>query len=531
MSPVHVLELVLMLLAVALALALAARALRIPPAAAYVLGGMALAVTPGAPAVDLDPDLVMALFLPPLLQSSAFFTVWRDFRANLRPILLLAVGCVGFTTLVAGAVLKLLVPALPWAACFAFGAIVSPPDAVSASAVLERLHLPRRLVSVLEGESLVNDASGLVLFRFAVAAVLTGGFNAWEAAGSFAVVGLGGIALGYLFGRAVVWSMPRLGDTRLEIVASFLSAWASYLAAEALGVSGVLATVTCGLLMGWYQHAALSARTRMEAQATWGSVVFVLEALVFILIGLSLRGVLLRVSDHRLLLTWLPLGAVLSVVVMLARMVWVFPATYLPHLLLPGLRAREPIPPVAMLLVVGWSGMRGVVSLAAALALPGSFPGRDLILVLTFCVILATVLVQGTTLGPMVRALGLDAAGGHQRKGPATAPQEAPARAAVDAAMLALIETRATDPLEGAIAQDLLAEYRNRAGWSTRAHRSGGAANAEHMARRVLRLDAIRAGRARLLDLHRDGSIHDEVLMTLERELDLEELRLLDRQR
>jgi CPA1 family monovalent cation:H+ antiporter len=250
--------------------------------------------------VELDPDLALVLFLPPLLLASAFFTVWRDFRANLRIILQLAVGAVAFTTLVVGIVAHLVVPALPWAACFALGAIVSPPDAVAAKAVLQGLRLPRRIVVLLEGESLVNDASGLVLFRLAVAASLTGTFSVASAALSFVTLSVGGVLAGLAFGAIASVMLKRLRDPTLSALGSVLVAWASYIGAEAIAVSGVLSTVTCGLVMGWRQHTLLTATTRTQSRAVWRALVFVLESLVFILIGLSLRGVMSRLGVHGL---------------------------------------------------------------------------------------------------------------------------------------------------------------------------------------------------------------------------------------
>ena len=519
MSPVFTLQLTLGLLAIAGVLALVARRLRIPPAAVYVLGGMGLAVIPGVPQLVIDPALILALFLPPLLQWSAFFTVWRDFRANLRPILLLAIGCVAFTTLLVGLVMKWAVPALPWAACFALGAITSPPDAVSAAAVLERLRIPRRLRTVLEGESLVNDASGLVLYRFAVAAALTGSFSAGPAAATFFYVALAGIAVGLACGRATTWLMSRLHDVNLEIAASFLVAWASYMAAEAVGASGVLSTVACGVTIGWLQHASLSSRTRLQSRITWGFVVFVMEALVFVLIGLSLNGVLARLGTARAI-ELLPLGLVVTATLIVARFAWVFPAAYLPRLVSPRLRAREPKPPWTTIMTLCWAGMRGVVSLALALALPEAFPGRDLILFLTFVVILLTVLVQGTTLGSVIRWLGV----ARPADGDGL-PPEARARVEIERASLGLIEQRADDEIVGPIARDLLTEYRERTGSAVRLHQLGGALRAERIARLSLRLEAIGASRVRLLAMHRAGDIHDDVLQVLEQELDLEELR------
>lgn len=528
MAPVHVLELVLVLLAAAVLLALAARHLRVPPATVFVLGGIVLALTPGPHAIRLDPELALLLFLPPLLQSSAWLIVWRDFRANLRPILQLAVGAVGFTTAIIGWLLKELAPDLPWAACFTFGAIISPPDAVSAGAILQRLRIPRRVLTVLEGESLVNDASALILYRMASAAALTGSFELGNAVLRFIWLAAGGLAVGVFFGRAMIWLFQRLRDPNLEITVSFLAAWTSYLAAERIGASGVLATVACGLIGGIRQHAALSPHTRLAAHATWEFTSFVFEALVFILIGLSLRGVLDRLDGHELL-HLLPLAGAIVLAVILSRFLWVFPAVYLPRLFAPTLRRRDPILRPAFPFVVSWAGMRGVVSLAVALALPEQFPGHDVILFLTFSVILATLLVQGATLGPLIQALHVA-----RPRRPDDLPPEVHARAEIERAKLAAIEARLQDDLIGAIASDIVQEFRDRAGWADRIHRGGAAALAERGGRLSLRLEAIEAGRHRLLELHRIGEIHDEVLDTLEQELDLDELRIrgqLGRQR
>jgi CPA1 family monovalent cation:H+ antiporter len=518
MEPVRLLDLVLALLAIAVALGVLAQRLKIPPAVAFVPGGMLLAVLPGVPAFELDPPLVMTLFLPPLIQSGAFFTLWRDFRANLRPILLLAIGAVAFTTLVVGCALQLLLPGLPWAACFTLGAIVSPPDAVAASAVLEHLRLPRRLVTIIEGESLVNDATGLVLFRFAAAAGMGAAFDAAGAAVSFVLVAAGGIGIGYACGIALVWLLRRLRDINLEITTSFLAAWASYLAAEAVGASGVLATVACGLVLGWRQHEVLGSESRLEARAAWRFVTFVLEALVFILIGLSLRGVLARIGVSgaaRLL----PMAVGITLVAVVARFVWLFPATYLPRLLWPPLRRRDPYPPWTYPVVLGWAGMRGVVSLAAALALPANFPGRDPIMLVTFVVIFGTVVVQGPTLGMLIRALGVASDASE-----ADEAAEFAARAAMASASLLVIEAALTDPLMGGVARDLAQEYRRRADQLARSA-LGAAARAERQALLSLRLQASTAARGELLRLHRAGDIHDGVLRRLEHELDLEELR------
>jgi monovalent cation/hydrogen antiporter len=523
MTAVGRFELVLFLILIILVLELAARRLRLPPAAMFVLGGIVLALLPGTPEVELDPDLALVLFLPPLLLASAFFTVWRDFRANLRIILQLALGAVAFTTLVVGVVAHLVVPALPWAACFALGAIVSPPDAVAAKAVLQGLRLPHRMVVLLEGESLVNDASGLVLFRLAVAASLTGTFSAGAAAVSFVVLAAGGVAAGLVFGAAASLLLKRLRDPTLGILGSLLVAWTSYIGAEAIEVSGVLCTVTCGLVMGWRQHTILTATTRTHARVVWEVVVFVLESMVFILIGLSLRGVLHRLGGFGAdnpVMSLLPAVAAIVMAVILSRFAWIFPATYLPRWLLPALHRHDPAPPPAVPLVMSWAGMRGVVSLAAALALPEHFPGRDFILATTFAVILVTVLVQGATLAPLILALRL----GEFTLTQSTTLSAGAARALMATAQLAAVQARSRMADGSERHPRLLEQYGFRARAATRyseaedrllEHRN------EHFS---VILDAIAAGRVELLRLHRSGEIHDSVLHALEQELDLEEM-------
>src|SRR5687768_11742385 len=296
MHPVETFELVLALLAATVALHWAASRIGFPPSAALLIGGGALAFLPGIPEISLDPELALVLFLPPLLMDGAYYTAFGRFRRHLPGILSLAVGAVLFTTLIVAATVRWLVPELPWAACFALGAIVSPPDAVAARAVLQRVTLPRRLQALLEGESLLNDATGLVLFRFAVAATLSGVFDAGAAVGSFAVLALGGVAVGLAVGAAWMLVIRRLSDETLIVAASTLLCWAAYLAGEALHVSGVIATVAAGLVFGWFQHVILPAPVRLQGNAFWRTLVFGLEALVFILIGFSLRGALERVG-------------------------------------------------------------------------------------------------------------------------------------------------------------------------------------------------------------------------------------------
>jgi len=523
LNPLEIFQLILGLLAAALVLPMVTRRLPLPPAAALVLGGMLLAAVPATPSVELDPDLIMVLFLPPLLLASAFFTVWRDFRAELRPILLLAIGAVTFTTLLVGWVTKLVVPTLPWAACFALGAIVSPPDAVAAKAVLHGLPLPRRIVTILEGESLVNDASGLLLYRLAVASVLTGTFSVGAAAFSFLWLGIGGVAFGFVLGRLAIWIIGRRKEPHEVILISFLTSWVAYIAADLLGTSGVLSVVTCGLVMGWRQHEVLTARVRTEARAVWEFTIAVLESLVFVLIGLSLRGVLNRLGGLESAFAAAgPVALAVVLTVVGARLMWVFPGTYLPRWLSSSLRARDPSPRPWTALVIGWAGMRGVVSLAAALALPLGFPGRDVLLFTTFSVISATVLIQGSTLALLIRVFA-------KPLSPRAAPKmlsESAARAQVTAASLHMLESMPPGAGGEPLHPQLIEEYRRRVHITSRVRDHEEALVGRRREHFAAALQALAAGRSRLIQLHRAEEIHDSVLHSVEAELDFEELRL-----
>jgi Na+/H+ antiporter len=515
-----ILETVLLLIAACIGFALAARRLQLPTAVMLVLGGMALALVPGLPDVPLDPELALAVFLPPLLQASGFRTDWRAFRRSIGPILLLAVGGVAFTAGCVAAVAKLLVPELPWAAALALGAIVAPPDAVAAGAVLRRVRLPRGVVTVLEGESLINDATALVLYHFAVATGTAAALSLWEGALSFVSVAAGGVAVGWAAARAAIWATAVLRDAVLETALSFLVAYASYSAAEALGLSGVLAVVATGIVIGQAQYRVIRPETRLAARAVWEFIEFILNSLVFILIGLQLNDILDRL-DGRSAPAFAGIAAAVSAALIASRFAWVFPVAWLPRLA-PAVRRHGPSPGNGLVTVVCWAGMRGVVSLAAALALPRGFPQRDLIVFLAFTAILATLVVQGTTLEWLIKRLGVEEPG----HGPGLDPVEAEGRRQVAQAALELIEGRMGDPLDGAIAADLAPEFRDRAVHMHRAADGVRGAVAERDARRVLRLAALDAGRARLQRHHADGRLHDEAMAKIARELDLEEMRV-----
>ncbi|NVE25211.1 Na+/H+ antiporter [Burkholderia glumae] len=520
MSAVSVFKLVLLSFAAIVVLELVAKKLRLPPAAALLVGGAGIAFVPGLPPVNLDPDLVLIVFLPPLLVDGAYFSVWEEFKRNLGGIMLLAIGAVVFTTLAVGVAVHWAVPALPWAACFTLGAIVSPPDAVAAKAVLERVALPRRLMVLLEGESLLNDAAGLVLFRFAVAAALTGAFSFEGAVVRFAELALGGVAMGFIIGWLLIRFIRLLSDEYLIVTTAVLGGWVSYIAGETLEVSGVISAVTMGMMLGWHQHEVFSATVRVRSTAFWQIMVFLLEALVFVLIGLSLRGVMLRLGGFgAVFATMTPaLLAVLAAVIG-SRFVWVFavealklPRRWLGH--------AQPRADWRAATVMSWAGMRGVVTLAIALSLPEAMPGRDMILVAAFAVILVTVLLQGTTIGPLIRLVApRDAHGPDARH--LSGPQ---AWARLARAQLAAIEPLVRDAAGKVVHPRLLEQYTYRAAMAERFEHAAAFPAQDVHAHYDVVLAAVSAGRAEMLKMHRGGLIHDEILHELEHDLDLQEV-------
>jgi len=419
----HEIELLVVLLAVTTALAEVANRLRVPYPVLLVLAGLALSLLPGLPPVALAPNLVFFVFLPPLLYAAAWELSWSAFRREARPITLLAVGCVLFSLALVAAVAHYAVPGFGWGPAFVLAAIVSPTDAVSASVATKGLPVPRRLTTILEGESLANDATGLIAYRYAVAAVVTGQFALGAAAGQLALVTVVGIGVG-LAVAAVFYGVHRLSRTSVAIDTSLslLTPYAAYLVAEAVHGSGVLAVVAAALFGSKYAGRLFAHDRRLQASAVWDTLEFLLNGLVFILIGLQLPAVVAGVAPD-LRGPLVGYGVLLSLAVLGARLLWVYPSAYLPRWL--G-GSRDPAngarPSLAEATLLGWGGMRGVLSLAAALALPlvlpsgASFPQRNPMLLLTFVVILLSLLVQGLTLRPLIRWLGLKADGLAERE-------------------------------------------------------------------------------------------------------------------
>ncbi len=519
-------EILVALLVVIAAIAVLARRLAIPPAILLVLTGVVLALVPGLPRVGFAPEFVLLVVLPPIIYSSAVAMSWREFNFNLRPITLLAVGGVVFTTIAAAAAAHWML-GLAWPVAFVLGAIVSPPDAVAPLSIARGMGLPRRILVILEGEGLVNDATALILFRFAIGAVSLGVFSLGHAAGMFCAIIAGEI----VWGVGVGWAMLRLrrwvGDPRVEILLSLLTPFVAYLPPEHLGGSGVLATVTAGLYISWNGLRLISAATRLQGIFFWDFLIYLVEGMVFLITGLQARAVLAGVGGYST--SELAVAAVtVSAVVIVARFVWTYPAAYLPRWLIPAVRRRDPSPPWQVPFVLSFTGVRGIVSLAAALAIPlatadgQAFPERDLILFLTFVVILVTLVGQGLTLPAVIRALGLANAGRREHHAAATEEFEA-RRQAVAAATDRLKLMTARLSLPASLVTPLLAGLQDRL--NNLEHRLEGQDGEHKLVDQYdeVELTLISAERTAVNDLYRDGKLKDEARRRIERELDLRE--------
>jgi CPA1 family monovalent cation:H+ antiporter len=513
----------LLLLAVLVVVAVVARRLNTAPSILLVIAGIALALIPGLPRIELAPELVLLGILPPLIYSAGVAMSWREFRFNLRPITLLAFGCIVFTSCAVAAVMHWVL-GMPLAVGFVLGAIVAPTDVVAPLAIVRSLGLPHRLVVVLEGEGLANDATALILYRFAVAAVATGLFSFGEAAGTFALIVVGEIA----YGIGVGWFSLRLRrwarDPRVEITLSLMTPYAAFLIPQHLGGSGVLATVAAGLFVSWNGPLLIPAATRLQGIFFWDLVIYFLEGFVFLVTGMETRALLDRMDT--VLLRDLALAVLLTVaVVVVARFVWVYPSVYLPRWLSPSLRRRDPLPPWQWTFLLGFVGVRGVVSLAAALAIPlttaggAPFPRRDLILFVTVGVIVVTLIGQGLLLPSIVRWLALP----HDAEDERRREQDAEITARLEALNASRDRVKRLSA-DGKVPEDTLAILRARhdhnAGQlprNTKAGLKAAAAAAE------LRADLIAAEREYIYRLLQEGRITDEARRRIERELDLEE--------
>ena len=525
----HEAELLIAGLLVAVAgLSALARQLSLPYPIVLVIGGAAFGFIPGMPDVRLDPDVVLVVFLPPLLYGAAFFANLGDIRANLRSNTLAAIGLVLVTMIAVAVVAHAVIPGMPWGAAFALGAIVSPTDPLAGAAIMRRLGVPRRPVSAVEAEGLFNDATALVAYRVAVVAVVDGSFSLGDAVLRFVISVIGGIAIGLAVGWIVAFIRARTQDAQVSITISLLSGYAAFIPADQLGVSGVLAAVTTGIYMGLRGPSIIPPRTRLQGLYVWEILDFLLNAALFVLVGLQLRTVVDGITGR-------PAGDVvgyalaISGVVVGARLVWLNTMPYVIRALdrRPAQRLRRV--GWRMRALIAWSGMRGAVSLAAALALPlqtdagTPFPDRDLIIFLTFAVIFATLVAQGLTLPALIRALRVTSDGTEQQ-------EELRARLEATKAALAQIDALAEEDWtreETIERMRGMYEYRQRR-FKAQAGKIDDDVGYEDRALAYQQMvqSVLAAQRARLVALRNEGVISNEVMNRVVREFDLEESRL-----
>jgi Na+/H+ antiporter len=517
----------LVLLVAVAAMLVIAPTLRVPYPIVLVLGGLAVGFVPGMPELELPPDLVLVAVLPPLLYAGTFFTSLHELKVNMRPIGLLSVGLVIATMVAVAVVAHAAIDDLGWSSAFVLGAIVSPTDPIAATAIARRFGVPRRLVTIVEGESLINDGTALVAYRFAVVAVVSGSFSLWEAGLEFFYSVAAGIAIGLGVGWLIRQLRRRLDNPPLEITIALLSGYLAFIPAELVHASAVLAAVTVGIYMGAHTSELTTAQTRVQGDAVWEILVFLLNALLFVLIGLQLPVILDELSGEPAG-TLLVYGVIISSTVIAVRIAGTFAVTYIPRFLSRRIRERDPYPPWQHPAFVSWAGMRGAVSLAAALALPlttdaGSpFPARDIILYLAFCVILATLVGQGLTMPLVIRLLGLES-DRHLET------EEARARIrSAEAALARLEELTDEDWVPPDTAERLRGLYAFRRGRFSARHDRDTESEHEELQRAYQRLrrELLSAEREALEELRRDGVITEQVHRRVVRDLDLEDLRL-----
>jgi CPA1 family monovalent cation:H+ antiporter len=525
-------QIFLILLAVLAGIALLARRINVAPAILLLLAGMALALAPGMPSIELPPELVLLVVLPPLIYSASVAMSWREFRSNLRPIAALSIGCVIFTACAVATATHYLI-GLPWSVGFLLGAIVAPPDVVAPLAIARRLGLPRRIVVILEGEGLANDATALILYRFAVVAITTGAFSLPKASGTFAVILAGEI----LFGLAVGWlslrARHRARDPQVEMTLSLLTPYIAYWIPEHLGGSGVIATVACGLYISWNGPLLIPAATRLQGIFFWDLVIYLIEGLLFLLTGFQLRALVEKSKDFPIADIMIATLLVAAIVI-IARFAWIYPAVHLQRLLGQRFRRNDPLPNWRAVFVVAFTGVRGAVSLAAALALPlalpsgEAFPHRDLILLVSFGVILITLVGLGLGLPALVGVLGLTKDGHlerqHEREAEITARRDA-----LDAALASLDAITDDRELADEVVKILRMRHEIRASLLPQQLDGDGYDEITATGAKLLR-ELIAAERKFIHAQLRDGKITDEARRRIERDLDLEEASLANRE-
>lgn len=503
--------------------------LRLPLEIFLVIGSCLISFMPGLPHFQLNPEVVFKIFLPPILFYAAYFTSWHDFKFNLRPILLMAFGLVIFTTVAVAIVVRHILPFFSWQEAFMLGAIVSPTDASAATAVIKKMGAPRRIITILEGESLVNDASALLLFRFSLAAVLSGGgVVSWSyAIPKFIAVTLGGLGIGLILGYFSILILRYLKDSLAETTLTFVTAFTCFLVAEHFGVSGVISTVVCGIYAGIYFPQYATSKTRINANASWNTLLFIVNCFAFTLIGFELPTVIVSLE------TYTPgqlffYGIAISLVVMLLRAIWVYPVAHLTRILIPSIARKDPTPSWQTLFILSWTGMRGIVSLAAVLSVPNvltsgaPFPHRDILIFITYFVIVVTLIVPSITMPRLLNMLHLTNAEDKLR-------EEAIARIlSLEQGIKNIDELVQTEKLSCQAYKELRNQIQRKidvlhtqisdAPYST--------LNTEYLALKRLTLVALQGEKQALISLRKEGELHDEIFHVLLNELDLEEVRV-----
>ena len=516
-----------MLLASGAALLVLAGPLRLPYPILLVLGGLLIGFGPGVPKVTMPPEVVLVGVLPPLLYLQAYSTGVRELRRNIRPISLLAIGLV-IVTMAGVGVVAHAVAGLSWPEAFILGAVVSPTDPIAATSIAERLGVPRRLIDIVEGESLVNDGTALVLLRTAITAAVAGSFSLWDATGRLVLNIVGGIAVGLVVGYLIRRLRRPLDNPPLEVTIAFLTGYFAFLPASVVGVSGVLAVVTAGVYMGWYTPELTTVQTRLTGQGFWEVLTFLLNVLLFGLVGLQLRPIIDSMTGGG---GWSLLweGAVIVAAVIAIRILLAFPIAYLPRFLFPRIRERDPYPPWQYPVFISWNGMRGAVTIAAALLIPLDtnaglpLPGRESIIFFSFAVVLGTLVVQGLSMPLLIRALGLEADDGDAEG------EEALARVrAAEVALARLEELEAEGWVMDDTAKRVRGQYQFRIDrFSARLDPDGdGKIEKRSIKYQRLRRELLDAERSAVVELRNTGEISDEVMRRIERDLDLEVSRL-----
>lgn len=525
-------EIIIFLLAVLVVLSALVEKLKIPQSILLVVAGLVIGFTPQLPNAELKPDTVFLLFLPPLLFTAAWKLSWHDFKAEKRPIVSLATGLVFFTTVMIAITAHYLIPGFSWSLSFVLGAILSPPDAVAATSITEGIKLNKRVVTIIEGESLLNDASALVAYRYAIAGVVSGAFSFWEAGIQFIWVAIGGIIIGLASGWLLLWGQRKIGNnTMIDISITILTPYVAYLFAEHLHFSGVLSVVAAGLLVSYRTPEAFNYQSRIHALSFWETIEFLLNGIVFILIGMQLPTIYNNIDrgdvKHAIFYS-----LIITIIVITVRVIWVFPGSYLASKSQKKSRREQPLH-WKEIAVISWTGMRGVVSLASALAIPLAlnnghpFPQRDMILFITFCVIFLTLVGQGITLPYLIKSLNIPQDNTSEKQ------EELEARQYIAQDVLGYIDQNILqEEINDIVLDRLKIKYSTRISFTKGIDNNGSTTDAETMKMFTQYVVAqkflLDHERALIVDMHKKGTFSSKVLKRLEHELDIEETRLIE---